>query len=110
MSEPTTTTTTEVPSTTTTTTEAPKTTTTTTTQVEQPKDDGKLASGSVAPAQPSREESLKAAGTASPASRDGGLKDGTKVLGADETSVEDQQHDVRREALGNAKGEQDLKA
>lgn len=59
---------------------------------------------------PSRAESLKAAGEASPNAPDAGLKDGTKVLGSEGQSAEDRLDSARREGLKNAEGDQDLHA
>lgn len=59
---------------------------------------------------PGRDESLKSAGTASPASEDGGLEDGTTVLGQEGQSHEDRLDEARRDALNNAKDEQKLNA
>lgn len=50
---------------------------------------------------PSREESLREAGKASPNSPDRGIKDGTQVLGADSQSAEDRLEQSRREAVAN---------
>lgn len=95
-------------------TKAPETTTTTTT-VDESKSDrasqGDSAGNSADNTQvPSREESLHAAGTASPSSPDGGIDDGTKVLGQEGQSHEDRLDEARRDALGNAKHDQDLSA
>lgn len=98
-----------------------ETTTTTTTQKPADEDKEQVRKGA-APEQtaagnssdnttgPSREESLKAAGEASPHAPDAGLKDGTKVLGSEGQSSQDRMDEARREAVANAEGEQDVHA
>lgn len=116
----TTTTTTEAPETTTTTTEAQETTTTTTEASTEGRDNARenlndqesglpentVGAGTPAASEQSREDMLKSAGSASPASPDNGLKDGTQVLGHEKNRSNDQE-DAKREALAN--GARDVK-
>jgi hypothetical protein len=86
-------------------------TTTTTTAVPQDElhrtdlSDTQVGAGAEAPKNPNNQELLDSAASASPhAERD----NKTKVLGADNVSPEESQDRAKREALHNAKGEQDL--
>lgn len=69
--------------------------------------DNQVGAGNDAGNTPGKKEMLESAGTASPHAPNAGLKDGTEVLGA-ESNRSDDVEDARREALSNARGEQDL--